>query len=102
MWNKLPCNKNVLNSNLSNRISIIASFVEQLSIVKVDSLRSMFQSNKHSDTSSESNPPLCGCDTYANLVLSDANNILELNSYVKQLIIKEINMIIKLPQKPTL
>ena len=54
---------------MRKRILIKASFVEQLSTVKVDNLRSIFQSKKQSNKALESDTKVCGQGTYTNLYL---------------------------------
>lgn len=95
MWNRLTCNINVLNSNSSNIIQTISSFTKQLSIVKVDHLRSIFQSSKHSINSSRKWLCTVWCCTYANLLLND--DMLKINSYIKQDVIKQMSSKFKSP-----
>ena len=67
MWKISPFNNIEVLPNESNRSGSIESLVEQLSKVKVEILRSMFQSKKQLINSWPITAALCGAGTYINL-----------------------------------
>ena len=74
MWNSWPPKIRDLLEILSKMRSIIASFVVQLSTVKVETFLSRFQSIKHSTNNSARTWLVWGTGTYINLYLKDKFN----------------------------